>query len=94
MSRERFFSLHGIIKNHPVFQSRRGFYSRNIQNSLEHQLLTLLHYLGHSMKAFTTREAFHMGYGTHYLFVTKAAETICTLCDQVLNWPDEKKLQH
>ena len=89
MSRENFVSLHGLIKNHPVFKSRSGRYSRNSQNRSEHQLLTLLHYLGHnSMTAFTTREVFHMGYGTHYLYVARAAEAIGSLRDQVINWPD------
>ena len=65
-SREKIVSLHGLIKNYPVFQSRSGSYSRNSQNRSEHQLLTLMHYLGHnSTTVFTTREAFHMGYGTH-----------------------------
>ena len=54
--------------------------------------MTLLHYLGQeSMMAFTSREAFHMGYGTHYNHVMRAAKAICSLHDQVVFWPNEEE---
>ena len=94
ISCENFLYLHDPIKNHPVFQSRNGLYSRSSKKRSEHQLLALLHYLGRNiMIAFTTREIFHMGYETHYLYVTRTANFICSLCNQAINWPgaDERE---
>ena len=91
MSRGGFDRLLNLIKNHPVF----GDPDRKTNGRRQHprnELLVLLSYLGQQIGSGSkTRNTFFIGYGTHFLYCNRVVESICSLRDRVVFWPDEEE---
>ena len=76
MARDNFRALHELVKNHPVFNNAKSKYP----GRSESHLCTLLHFLGHrGVNADSTHHALFVGYGTHYNYIMRAVEAVCSL---------------
>ena len=84
MARDNFRALHELLKNHPVFNNAKS----NYPGRSESHLLTLMHFIGHRcINAHITNHALFVGYGTHYNYIMKAVEAVCSL-QKIIHWPD------
>jgi DDE superfamily endonuclease len=89
MTRRAFHILVEKIRDHPVFsRKKRG----PPQVSVEHQLMTLLHYLsspGSSASGNRTRNFFHIAYGSKDVYVYRCVRALraCLRSDHY-TWPD------
>ena len=93
MSRHNFDSLLDLIKDHPVFSPDNNKPRKyGPHQSCKNQVLTLLHFLGQEgCTSRTTRNVFHIGQGTHYLYMERAVEAICSLRKVTVAWPDKEE---
>ena len=82
---DEFKSLLALVEDHPVFSGG----SRGPKQCPKEQLMLLLHFLGQpGCSASTNRSSHFIGYGTHYNFLERAVEAVCSLREQAVFWPD------
>ena len=85
---DEFKSLLALLEDHPVFSGG----SRGPKQCPKEQLMLLLHFLGQpGCSARTNRSSHFIGYGTHYNFLERAVEAVCSLREQVVFWPDHEE---
>jgi hypothetical protein len=87
LTRSSFWLIVGLIKHHPVFQS-----TKRKQAPVEHQLMTLLCFLGtegNGMSDRKGRSIFRAGKGTLRVYKDRVVEAILEcLYDDLVKWPD------
>lgn len=87
-SRKELHFMSKKIEHHRVFQNRRG----PKQAPIKHQLMTLLHYMGHEgVTNDTQRSTFRIGAGTCEDYRNRAKEAIRSLKEEYVYWPDENE---
>jgi len=88
MTRDSFKALVELIKDHPVFKSKRG----RKQAPVSYQLMVLLRYLateGTGASNPSMRNLFGIGRGTAEVWKRRALTAIRSLRHRAVTWPDE-----
>lgn len=93
MKRNSFHAIVDLIRDHPVFRAKR--FGRR-QAPVEHQLMTLLRYLGTEGSGGSNEDLrcdFGCGRGTAELYKRRCVTALSSLRNQVITWPDEAERQ-
>jgi len=88
VSRNSVYSIAGEIKDDPIFKNLRG----PKQAPVEHQLMTLLNYMGHEGSTNDSqRNTFRIGTGTCEDYRRRAKDAILSLKKNYVYWPDAEE---
>lgn len=89
MSRDSFYKIHEMIKDHPIFQSR----SKKQAPAL-HQLMVFLKYVGtegNGASNSNQRQTFGISYGSAQKYRQRVTTAIRSYSEEYVYWPDEEE---